>query len=113
MAVKTEQIRSEKNGVSMAVTPKGLTKPIYLSPVQFEAFVADLPALQAQYATLDRAELDAINKRAALPTDDRKAARIAAGLASAESKLANAGNQLEKDIAEAELKLYKMKNGLS
>lgn len=113
MSVKTEQIRSEKNGVSMAVTPKGLTKPIYLSPAQFEALVADLPALQAQYATIPQSERDAINTRAALPTDDRKAARIAAGLATAEKKLADAGNQLEKDIAEAELKLFKMKNGLS
>lgn len=110
--MKTENMKSEKNGVSMAVNV-GLDKPIYLSPAQFEAFAAKLPTLQEEYGKIPRAELDAINARAALPTDDRKQARIAAGLAAAESKLANAGSQLEKDIAEAELKLFKMKNKLS
>ncbi len=111
--MKTENIRSEKNGVSMAVTPKGLTKPIYLSPAQFEALVADLPNLTAQYATVPQAEKDAINARASLDTGERKNARVQAGLTAAEEKLAKAGNQLEKDIAEAELKLFKMKNGIS
>ncbi len=110
--MKTASLKSEKNGVSMAVDV-GLGKPIYLSPAQFEAFVAKMPTLSAEYATIPRADLDAINARAALPADDRKTARTQAGLAAAEAKLASAGNQLEKDIAEAELKLFKMKNGLS
>lgn len=111
--MKTANLKSEKNGVSMAVTPTGLDKPIYLSPAQFEAFVADLDNLKAQYATVPQSEKDAINQRAALSTDDRKTARVAAGLKAAEDKLAAAGNQLEKDIAEAELKLFKMRNGIS
>lgn len=110
--MKTAHMKSEKNGVSIAVDV-GLTKPIYLSPAQFRALVSSLPTLQAEFATIPQAELDAIDARAALPTDDRKAARIAAGLEAAEKKLASAGNQLEKDIAEAELKLFKMRNGLS
>jgi hypothetical protein len=75
--------------------------------------VGKLPTLQAEFATIPQSELDGIDARAALPTDDRKAARVAAGLEAAEKKLAGAANQLEKDIAEAELKLFRMKNGLS
>ena len=110
--MKTANLKSEKNGVSMAVDV-GLDKPIYLSPAQFDAFVGKLPELQAQYATVPQDEKDAINQRASLSTDDRKASRVALGLTAAEKKLAEAGNQLEKDIAEAELKLFKMRNGIS
>lgn len=110
--MKTANMKSEKNGVSLAVDV-GLPKPLYMSPAQFRAFEAKLPVLSAEFASIPKAELDAIDARAALPTDDRKAARIAAGLEAAESKLSKAGNQLEKDIAEAELKLFRMKNGLS
>lgn len=107
--MKTKHLSSEQNGISIAVDV-GTEKPVYMTPTQLRNFVERAPALADELASVDEAVLDAIDARAALTPDARKAARLGAQKAKLEAALASAQTDAARAVAEAELKLFILKN---
>jgi hypothetical protein len=108
--MKTKNLSYEANGISLAVKLDGVEKPVYMTPSQVVAFAEQAPALLEQLATLPKADVEAIERRAALDPESRKAARVAAGLAVAVKALTDAKTEGEREVAELKLQLFEKQN---
>lgn len=108
--MKTENLSSEKNGISIAVK-LGKGKPAYLTPEQLVAVLTPEVAdkLRAELASVDTAELAAITQRANQTPEARALARVTAQRATLEAAVAATGEgSPERLIAEMKLKVFEL-----
>ena len=107
--MKTKNLSSESNGISIAVNV-GTSKPVYATPTQLRALLSQADALRAELETWPSVELEAIDARASLDPDSRKAARINAARSKLQAAVSAATSDAARAVAELELKLFEMKN---
>lgn len=112
MAKKTKNLSYEANGISLAVKLEGV-KAFYLTPSQLTAVVQNGPSLVAQMNEFTSEDLSAIEQRASMDPESRKANRIASGLAAAEKAVADAKDDASRKVAQLKLDLFKASNGLT
>ena len=107
--MKTANLSSEKNGISLAVKTKS-GKNVYATPSALREVLLNAAALLAELDSCDSAELSAIDTRASSTPEARKLARVTEQRTKLEAAVIAATTDGAKTVAEMELKLFELKN---
>jgi hypothetical protein len=105
--MKTQNLSSEKNGISLAVTTK-TGKSVYATPSALREILTNAPALLAELDSVDAAELAAIDTRANSTPEARKLARVTEQRAKLEAAVVAATTDGAKEVAVLSLKLFEL-----